>query len=546
MALLPDNKNPKPVQQAAPQPKRKGTGFTNLQRILQASQGSKLGQTIAGGITGQAQQVQSGIQSAQEQFKKEAEAKRVGTEKDVERAKNVIEQAASGQEITSALPDFKRYLSGEYTGPMELANRQQLAAQAQQAETVGRLASGIGSRQGTEPGGRQQLLSRFAGGADYTSGQRKLDESILARDKDANLAAAARQTRGVAEQAQRAGAIAQQEAQQYQNLAKIFARETREKIGEAKNPIYSDIDTQIEKAKQKESSRLDFLKDIKKETDTLYFQNLSEPEKAKFLQQSLQKAGPGEGNLNILTQQEIDNLLGQSGYLGERQKTLGESKDFIKRYLGTYQPRIEGLGGVSYQDISQIDKNLAGAISGDILSQIIGSSEIAKNLTRQGVASEDQARSLNLLNKLMQKDEEIRTDRDVFKAGTVALPTETAKKELQNTRLSLIDKQMNVLNESLKNMHPVDTRKTVYTDMQGNPIEGEFTSYGAGGRPMSWFNRYGLSPSDKGKTWTTMTTRDFYNNKINQLMQQKQNLINEMSGKAEEANLQNDMVVKPV
>ena len=46
MALLPDNKNPKPVQQAAPQPKRKGTGFTNLQRILQASQGSKLGQTI--------------------------------------------------------------------------------------------------------------------------------------------------------------------------------------------------------------------------------------------------------------------------------------------------------------------------------------------------------------------------------------------------------------------------------------------------------------------------------------------------------------------
>ena len=56
------------------QPQRKGTGFTNLARVMQASQGSKLGQTIAGGITGQAQQVQSGIKTAQDEFQKEAES----------------------------------------------------------------------------------------------------------------------------------------------------------------------------------------------------------------------------------------------------------------------------------------------------------------------------------------------------------------------------------------------------------------------------------------------------------------------------------------
>jgi len=50
MAILPDNKNPQPVQQTPSQPKRKGTGFTNLSRILQASQGSKLGQTYHGEI----------------------------------------------------------------------------------------------------------------------------------------------------------------------------------------------------------------------------------------------------------------------------------------------------------------------------------------------------------------------------------------------------------------------------------------------------------------------------------------------------------------
>lgn len=58
---------------------RKGSGFTNLNRIMQANRGSNLGQNLAGGVAGQTQKFQSGVQQSQQKFTEESNKARLDT-----------------------------------------------------------------------------------------------------------------------------------------------------------------------------------------------------------------------------------------------------------------------------------------------------------------------------------------------------------------------------------------------------------------------------------------------------------------------------------
>jgi hypothetical protein len=296
--------------QQTQQPKRKGTGFTNLQRVMQASQGSKLGQTIAGGITGQAQQVQSGVKSAQEEFEKKAEQERLDSAKNKELVASGIQQASQSGDISSDTSSlFDRVRAGEYKGPTGLTDTQRLYSQAQQAQQLGALASGIGGDAATRSGGRQELLRRFAGGSDYTAGQRKLDESILARDKQANLAAAARQTRGAAQDVERAGQVAQAKGQEYSNLAKLFAKQTGEQLGAAQEDIIQrEIDPELQKAVAREQERkvfFDRLQGLSKQSDILTSGQVQTPEQRQAELIDLLKEGGKQG---FVSQADLDVL----------------------------------------------------------------------------------------------------------------------------------------------------------------------------------------------------------------------------------------------
>ena len=317
MAVL-DNKKPQPTSVSPVKPQRKGTGFTNLARVMQASQGSKLGQTIAGGLTGQAQQVQSGIKTAQEEFQKESEKNRVDTEENRAKAAAAINVAGTtGVVNPEDLNLFKTIRAAEYKGPTELANQQQLQAQAQQAQTLGSLASGVGQRSGTDQGGRQELLRRFAGGADYTSGQRKLDESILSKDKEANLASAARQTRGVAEEAQRAAVGAQAKGQEYGNLAKIFAAETKTKIGEAQSPVTESVNKKVKQAVDAQA----FFKRLKDDTALSGYEKLTSQQKEDKLKQSIDDAVAS----GYISKDVANKITGETGLSSFRQNLKNDS-----------------------------------------------------------------------------------------------------------------------------------------------------------------------------------------------------------------------------
>lgn len=465
-----NNKLVPPGMQSTQQPQRKGTGFTNLSRILQASQGSKLGQTVAGGITGQAQQVQSGINQAQQQFQQEAEQKRIDTAENKKKVGSAINAAVTSGEVN---PDdinlFQQVKAGEYKGPTQLANQQQLQAQAQQVQSLGNLASGIGDRSGTKQGGRQELLNRFVGGTDYTSGQRKLDESILAKQAGPSLAAAARQTRGIGQQAEQAGAMAQAQAQQYSNLAKIFSKETADQITAAQEPISSDLNTRVAEAQKKETYRKDFLQKIQDQMNTNEYKDLSADKKTQKLKEYLSQLGPaqeGTQNLGYLTQDEIDSLVGEKGFLSQAQRDVlqnqkvRDSYAYAKKVLDDYSgdsgedawyAASGGLRGVDPYLADIKGKDIPSLIMQSLAPGISGGDISAQNISRSGLVDDKTLAKLNALSSLQLTQPEFSQDRQRYSEGDVgALGSLSMQKSIAQSRVDNATQNMNNLNRILE------------------------------------------------------------------------------------------------
>ncbi len=66
-----------------------GSGFTNLQQLMAANQGNKLGEAVGSGIQKTGQQVKSGLQSGVNQFQTQAQQGQLGTQSDKENVQNV-------------------------------------------------------------------------------------------------------------------------------------------------------------------------------------------------------------------------------------------------------------------------------------------------------------------------------------------------------------------------------------------------------------------------------------------------------------------------
>lgn len=121
------------------QPQKKGTGFTNLSRIMQANQGNRLGQTVAGGVTGQVQNLQSGIQQSQQAFGTEAQKGRLDTPEAAAQRAAVLGRF----DTANFVPDESKFqvssgLQSQYEGQKTALTQQQ--QQAQQAASTQRAA----------------------------------------------------------------------------------------------------------------------------------------------------------------------------------------------------------------------------------------------------------------------------------------------------------------------------------------------------------------------------------------------------------------------
>lgn len=120
---------------------QKGTGFTNLNRIMQANRGNKLGATVAGGIKGQVADVKTGVKSAQEQFQEEAQKNRLDTQEAADKRSEILGRfaPASGAANVQQAPVAQQAVPA--TQPAAPVNPSVTERSLQVLETPGRIVT---------------------------------------------------------------------------------------------------------------------------------------------------------------------------------------------------------------------------------------------------------------------------------------------------------------------------------------------------------------------------------------------------------------------
>lgn len=233
--------------------RRRGTGFTNIGRYLQANESNRLGTAVGQGITGKAEEAEDEAKQVASGFQSQAQTARVGEQGGEEQQKvsgimDKFGQAgfqAPGKDQVGTVTEqeeeaVRGFLSGEYKGPLDIAKQDKEKLQAREG-ALSRLA---GSTRTAE--GREALLRRFAGGKGYTTGQQRLDNLLLGKTGTQQLEQARRAATGATGQIRDIAEGAKYEGERYQKEAKDFAEQVRQQFEGIGTGIQEDVRQEAE------------------------------------------------------------------------------------------------------------------------------------------------------------------------------------------------------------------------------------------------------------------------------------------------------------
>lgn len=300
MALTLDNKLKQPgTPNTGPKPQA-GSGFTNLNRVIGANQGNKLGQAIGGGISNVAGQAKQNINQQSQEFQQHQQANQLGTEQDRSKFNQILQDPTKAND--QDVQDFARFRTGQYNGPQGLQNAQQIQGQAQAAQQLGNAAA--------DAGGRQGLLQRFVGNNQYSQGQQNLDNLLLGRTGGDQLRQARRATQGLETQASNATQNAQNIAAQNTAIAAKFGQDVNAGIKGKQDPLLEALKGRVGTAESEREAKLN-----------QYRQDLASGE---ISQEAAQELGLSEGQ--DLYGANLGNLLGKSSTMANQQNVANEQE----------------------------------------------------------------------------------------------------------------------------------------------------------------------------------------------------------------------------
>ena len=232
------------IDQGEARKRQRGTGFTNIGRILGANigAGQKMGESIGTQLGQQAEQVRKGIEAGQSQFKAGMQESAKKEQEKLGKAETALTGIKEMQPQTQPV-DYEAIGMGlrgaEYTGPKGIQNIQEQQQRAMNLAALGRL-SGMA-------GGQQELLrSQVAGRGRYGLGQSALDAMLLGREGQRQLEAARSATGALASEAQQTQTMAQEQARAMESSIEANKLAALEKI---QKEAESSIQTGTEQAK---------------------------------------------------------------------------------------------------------------------------------------------------------------------------------------------------------------------------------------------------------------------------------------------------------
>lgn len=293
---------------------QKGTGFTNINRILDANKGAgqRMGSQIGNQLTQQADSVRAGIQQSQNQFNQQKQQAGQQAQGAVKAGQNLVKQAgetddAYAQRVANANQNFQEVgqnLQGaQYTGPMGLQNAGKLQAQASTTASLGQLAGNTG-------GQTQLLQSMVAKPGQYNRGQSALDALLLGSGGQQAIQQGRRAAVGLQDTAMGATERAENQA----NALKAGINQSRDKaLTDLRNAVVGEGGFRDQAAKQAQT----FQKDASDLSALLNgTMDVSTPEGKQRAQELLDRMGEfGLDNYNLYNKDENATraALGQLG-----------------------------------------------------------------------------------------------------------------------------------------------------------------------------------------------------------------------------------------
>jgi len=215
MPIIPQNRQPNQV----------GSGFTNLNRYLQANKANRLGATVAGGIQQAGQAAAGALNQAGQQFQQGAQAEKQRLGEQGQFVSNTL-----GGDVSkvgeSDVNRFQNILGAESKGPTGIQNANELRSKAESAQNLGKAG---GSEQG-----RFGLLQKFVGqGRPYQLGQQRLDQTLLGQTGQQQLRQASAANRGLVNNVNQQVTAAQAQGQELQGQAKQLAESAKGQLGQS-------------------------------------------------------------------------------------------------------------------------------------------------------------------------------------------------------------------------------------------------------------------------------------------------------------------------
>lgn len=376
-------------QQVDSAPKPKGTGFTNVNNILNANQGNQLGQTIQTGIQNNANNVKQNISNAQGSFNQGVQANTFGAndQTNVNNTVNTASQLQAGQTVDpTQLKQFQTYTAGGYQGPTALQNADLLQGQAQQAEQ-------LGQQVGTA-GGQQNLLQRFVGNSQYGQGQKTLDQLLLGQQQGA-LNQAQANTFGLNNQALGANANAGQVANQAVAANQAFGQNAIKAAQAAQTPINTNISNAVTSDIQNQNQLQSSYNNLQK----LLGESASDYSKANPVDPNAPNASQSSGNPAVDQLNSIFSTL----------QNAGVDQNTIQQLAGpALQANINNIPGYLNTLMNNISLNTQGGLTvsnpdttgyGTSAYQV-NPNDVSSLANTNAVMNSQQAAQLNALSQL--------------------------------------------------------------------------------------------------------------------------------------------------